>query len=251
MRTDALHRRVVTDLDEMMHAVGEFLPAKMPARYEGRSFNLSSFIRRMNGLTEPLGVFNERADDLEMPKHTVVVSGLWLPKAELPENGSRADVRLLWHVHPSSNRISLSKTQWDRRRFYFWQRLAHELIHRHQDAHRGTDREARTYSVRDTQRDIKMQQAYYGNYDELEAYAHDAALEFITWLPDMSFHQACDTVCALPDSHPVGAAWTEYLSAFDRTHPAAVAFKRKTKAWWDTMRAAPSIYERLELPRLL
>ena len=251
MRTDALHRRVVQDLKSVSERVGDILPPKMPKRHEGRSYNLSAFLRRMNERTESLGVFHERHDDIAMPEHTLVVSGLWLPKVELPENGSRADIRLLWHVHPNTKRILMSRNVWDRRRFYFWQRLAHELVHRHQDARREDDSEARTYAVRTEHRDRKSQQLYYGNYDELEAYAHDAAMEFITWMPDLSFGAAVRAVDALPHSYVVVPAWTDFLSAFDETHPATAAFKRKTKAWWDTMRATPAIYEQLRLPKLI
>lgn len=252
MRTATLHNRVVQDLDVVMKAVGDILPAKMPKRYEGRTFNLSSFIRSMNVRTEPLGVFHERHDDLEMPENSVVVSGLWLPQNELPENGSSADVRLLWHVHPATKRVSMTPTQWERRRFYFWERLSHELVHRHQDGKRvRTEREPFSYRVRSTERSRKEKQAYYGNYDELEAYAHDAALEFVIWFPDMSFKSAAALASSVPVGHPVGPTWTDYLGAFDKHHPAVRAFKAKTRSWWGTLRAAPEFYERLRLPKLL
>lgn len=249
MRIDALHRRVSQNIDEMMDAVGEVLPAKMPKRLEGASINLVSFIRRLNAVTEPFDIFNERSADREIPEGLVVVSGLWLPKDELPENGSSADIRLLWHTHPNTKRVQVTQMKWDRRRFYFWQRVAHELIHRHQSAHRSDASDPRTFRVNAEDRTLKELQAYYGNFDEIEAYAHDTAMEFCSWYPDAPFRDA--RVQAEQVGGPVEPTWTTFLDAFDGTHPAALVFKRKTRSWWDAMRQAPTAYDKLCLPRLV
>lgn len=249
MRTDALHRRVIRDCGDVMDAVGKVLPAKMPQRHEGHAINLAPFIQRLNTATEPLGIFNERKDDLEIPFGALVVSGLWLPQDELPENGSTADVRLLWHAHPTTQRIPMTQLKWNRRRFYFWLRVSHELVHRHQDARRDEDAGTRTYRVTADERDTKELQSYYANYDELEAYAHDTALEMVTWYPCATFHASI--VGAGQTQGAVESTWNVFLSAFEPSHPAVDAFKRKVRSWWDVMRQTPEFYSRLQLPRLV
>lgn len=238
-------------MSAMMQAVGEVLPVKMPKQYHEQKLNLIPFIRRMNTYTEPYKVFNELQTDASMPIGSVVASGLWLPKKELPENGSRADVRVIWHAHPKTRRVTLTPLKWDRRRFYYWQRIGHELVHRYQEAGRPPDAEARTYHVEAVSRNQKEQQSYYGNYDELEAYAHDAALEMMSWYGAYSFHEAQKWMENWGTAGAVVPTYNTYLAVFGSSHPAVHAFKRKCRAWWDIMQKSKDFYTSLELPRLV
>jgi len=237
-------------MDAMRHAVGEVLPARMPKKYHQQKLNLRPFIRRLNTVTEPFKVFNELQLDNAMPVGSVVASGLWLPKDDLPEDGSYADIRVIWHTHPKTRRVTLTPLKWDRRRFYYWQRIGHELVHRYQEASRPPDAEARTYRVAATARKEKEQQAYYGNYDELEAYAHDAALEMMLWYSAYSFHDAQKWMENWGLAGAVVPTYNTYLAVFDPSHPAVPAFKRKCHAWWDIMQKSKDFYAKLELPRL-
>ena len=99
MQLEALHRRVIMDARVIHEAVNTVFPAKMPKQYQGRAFNLSAFLRRLNATTESLGVVNDVVAEKGIPKNTVLMTAQWLPEDCLPVNGSSADVRLEWNIN--------------------------------------------------------------------------------------------------------------------------------------------------------
>lgn len=252
MRIHNLHRRVIRDMDMMLAPVNEILPLKMPACYETRKMNLGAFVKRLNTVTEQFNVVNEVLDDITIPKGSSAVSGIWYPEDLLPENGSDADIRIIWHPNPESHRIKITPTIWARRRYYFWERVAHELVHRYQDIDRGPDTTARTFKVRTADDDKAAEQKqYFGDYDELEAYAHDAALELMTWWPGTTLKQAIGLANQVDENSVVWATYQNYLSTFEVGHPARTHFRRKVKQWYHAMTQTEDFYTRLALPRLV
>ena len=252
MRIHTLHRRVIRDMEMMIDDVNTILPVRMPNRWETRSLNLGAFVKRLNTVTEPFNVINEILPDPSTPAGASVVSGVWYPADLLPANDSDADVRVIWHPHPGSYRIKMTPTTWARRRYYFWERLAHEFVHRYQDLERPDDTEARTFRVRtDDEKAANEQQTYYSDYDELEAYAHDAALEMLTWWPDLTFKQAIGKANKLDVDARVWSSYHNYLSSFEVGHPARPHFRRKAKQWYHAMQQTPDFYAKLELPKLV
>lgn len=249
MRVGTLHRKIVADVEALYSACGHLWPVVIPEHYT-RPFSLKVFVRRLNKLTEPLGVFNEIKLDWEMPPGEVQLAGLWLYKSNLPENGSSADLRLLWHVHPSTKKVQFSQVEWNRRRFRFWQMLMHELVHRYQGY-----RDTRVYSPRSQQRDIKEDQEYYGSVDEIEAHSHNAAMELFVWWGALSYKNAVTEAMSY-SGRILDPTYSKYDSVFCQTgrrplHPAMKHFERKVKAWYDVMVKYPEIYNALELPQLV
>jgi hypothetical protein len=253
MRVDVLHKRINEDARVMYDAVATVLPPQMPPRYAKHALTLSAFIARLNRVTEPLNVFNELIPDRTTEPGTVMNTGLWLPKSELPENESYADVRVLWHTHPTTKRVSLTPVEWQRRRFYFWEMYFHELVHRHQGASRlQTDYDPKVFRVHSTNRNEKEDQTYYGHYDEIEAHAHNAALEFVTWWPHHTYRDCVRNALGFT-GRIVIPTYIFYEATFLHApkHPALRTFKRKTKAWFNEMKRRPELYDLLELPRLV
>lgn len=250
MRIHNLHRRVIRDMDMMIESVNEVLPVKMPSKYASQKMNLGAFIKRLNTATEPFNVINEIEDDVTTTKGTTTSSALWYPTELLPVNGSEADIRILWHPHPDAHRIKITPAIWARRRYYFWERVAHELVHRYQDVDRP-EGSARRFKVRTALNDADAEQKQYlGDYDELEAYAHDAALEFVSWWPEASVRDACKLACAV-DLHPhVWSTYDHYMSTFEVGHPARTHFRRKVRQWHHAMLQSQEFYDKLSLPRL-
>jgi hypothetical protein len=250
MRVDTLHREMMTDVMAMHDAVARVLPVQMPKMYETRQMNVSGFLNRLNKVTEPLGLYHERKDDAEMEPVGMVTSGLWLAKSELPQNNSSADLRLLWHVHPTVSRIQWTGAMWNRRRYFFWQMFMHELVHRYQFVHMG-DRTPPTYRPRSDQRDTKEAREYYGNYDEIEAHSHSCAMELMTWWPGLSMRDAIHEAMTCT-SRMVTPTYCLYDQTFADTpkHPAVTHFKRKVKAWFELLQSQPDVYQMLGLPSL-
>ena len=258
MQLAALHRRVMMDTRVLHEAVNAVFPVKMPKRYRNRPFNLSAFLRQLNAVTEPLGVLNELVNERELPKGGVVMTAQWLPEDHLPVNGSSADVRLEWHVHPHGHRQSWTQNLWGKRRFYFWSYLMHELIHRHQDVCRGVSQGqeslARVYRARVENTVLKEEQTYLGDYDEIEAHAHDVALEMRAWYPDATYREALAQMKAEDPPRGVvtcqtASTYAVYTRAFRTTpkHPALPVFHRKIKTWWHLMSTQPDFYQSLHL----
>jgi hypothetical protein len=250
MRVDTLHREMMSDVMAMHDAVAHVLPVQMPKVYETRQMNLSSFINRLNKVTEPLGLFHERKDDAELEPAGFVTSGLWLAKGELPQNDSAADLRLLFHVNPDTTRIQWNGPMWTRRRYFWWQMYMHELVHRYQFVHKG-DRTPPTYRPRSDQRDTKEAQEYYGNYDEIEAHGHSCAMEFLLWWPSLSYTEITHEALTCT-SRMVTPTYCLYDQTFADTpkHPAVVHFKRKVRSWYDLLKKQPDVYQMLALPSL-
>lgn len=250
MRVDALHRRIVDDVCVLHSAVREHLPVQLPPQYQTRALSLRAFVDRLNSVTEKHGVFNEIETDLEVEPGQIVISGLWLDESELPENDSRADIRMLFHVHPDSKRFKLTAAEWQRRRFFWWQLVMHELIHRHQDTYRHT--KTRVFKAWTTQRNLKVEQEYYGDYDEIETHSHNAAVELYVWWPDLSMRDAIAQATHY-SGRLVVPTYNMYVAAFAETpaHPALRIFKRKLKAWYELIRKNNHIYHLLELPKLV
>lgn len=250
MRVDALHRRIIRDAKAMHETVGDNFPVLMPEQYLSRQMNLKRFLSRLNTATEDHGVFNEVKEDMEVLPGDLRITGLWLPKGDLPENDSYADIRVLWHVNPETKLFNLTKAEWARRYYYFWQITMHELTHRHQCAN-DPNRVPRTYKVRSTQRDLKEEQVYFGSYDEIEAHSHDAALELILWWGHLSFRDAVhEAMCY--NGRFITPTYCFYAATFCETpkHPAMKAFKQKLRQWYDWMQDHREFYDAIQLPNI-
>ena len=249
MRTDILHHRIVRDIEVMIDAIDDVLPVKMPLQYEKRTMNLGSFVKRLNGATEACNVFNEICVDETLQKSALVTSGFWYPEEDRIEDGNPADVRIFWHTHPDCHRISITSTIWHRRRYVFWERLMHELVHRHQMVFRQDDSLPKTFRSSSDNPKIKEEQDYYSNYDELEAYAHDAALEMLTWWKDLPYRQAMAASVGMRT--PIASTYESYTSQFEPGHLVRTHFKRKLQSWYKVMSLTPEFYDRLALPKLV
>ena len=250
LRVDALHRRLAHDVRVMYDAVSDAFPARMPKHFEQRSCNIRHFIDNLNEVCEPFNVFNEIKDDPNQAVGTIITSGIWIADSELPENGSEADARVLWHMNPATKRFQWTRYHWNRRRFYFWQLMMHELIHRHQPTS-NTGREPRVYRTDADTRELKEQQEYYGNYEEIETHAHDAALEFFVWWPDLTLRQCM--AAAWDVKAPTPPTFLLFMQAFLESpkHPAVAHFKRKLSAWFDMVHKNANFYSGLQLAKII
>lgn len=251
MLVQTLHRRIADDVSVMHDAARDILPKDMPAVYTDRQLTLVSFLKKLNRVTEPLGLYNEINRDKALEADDVLLAGLWIPEAQLPENESAADIRILWNVHPDTRRWTVTPSRWNRMRFRFWVFIMHELIHRYQDAYRPAKQHSKTFNVVSNQRNIKVDQEHLGDFDEIEAHAFESAVELHIFWPHLSFKEALDT--SLAYTGPIDQTSQHYFGVFYDApkHPAYRAFRRKLRAWYDDMTEHPEVYATLELPKLV
>lgn len=251
MRVDMLHRKLSRDISMLQPVMDTVFPVTLPEKYTSKPVSLKHFVAKLNSVSTEHQIFNEIQDDKEMEPGEFITSGLWLGDSELPSNESHADIRLIWHVHPDTKRIEWTVPRWNRRRFYWWQMLMHELIHRYQCIYRG-EKETKQFVPQTTQRSLKESQFYLGDYDEIEAHAHNAALEFVTWFPGVTYRE-CVRKALTYSGRKLTPTYLEYSTAFVDTprHPAMAVFKRKTKAWMDILLKNPQDYACLQLPGLV
>lgn len=248
MRVDALHRRVAADVRALHEPLSVLFPPRLPKVYETRDMNIRGFIRRLNTACEPRKVFNEIKDDKAAAISDIIIEGLWVSPPDLPQNGSAADVRLIWNLHPKLKRFTMTPYHWRRRRFYFYQLLMHELIHRHQNAlHPNDGRVYRPRGVDD--RDAQEKQKYLGTVDEIETHAHDTMVELVTWFPQLPYRKALSAL--LDVKGPTPSTYAMYTKTFSKDHPAFVHYKRKLDSWYDIVRKNLDFYESLELASLV
>jgi hypothetical protein len=252
MRIDALHRRVSDDVKVMHEPMLTVLPVQLPARYLTGSMSLRSLIERLNAVSHQFNVHNEIQHDTDVAPGEIAMTGLWLGADELPENDSSADIRVIWHVHQTTKKVVMTQAEWNRRRYYWWQMVMHELIHRHQDTYRTNEHRTKVFRPWSTQRDVKEDQAYFGDYDEIETHSHDAAVEFFVWWHELSLRDAQHEAASY-SGRIITPTYNRYLNAFidSPKHPALKTYLRKLKAWHDRIKKHPDIYHLLELPKLI
>ncbi len=250
MRVPTLHRKIVDDASAIHGVVDTVFPAKLPVQYEQTPVSIQRFVNRLNVVTEPLGLFSETLNDKEVSPGLIHNSGLWLPKCELPENDSAADLRVLWHLNPKTKRVTMTQHEWGRRRYMFWHMIFHELIHRHQDTYQARD--VLVYRTRTDRRDTKEAQAYFGRYDEIETHSHAAAMELFIWWGHLTLKQAMFEATTY-SGRAAEPTLQQYEIAFEDApgHPAMRTFKRKLRAWYEVIKSHPDLYLTLDLSNLV
>lgn len=249
MNIDVLHRRVLEDVGCIYPALQDILPAIMPRAYVQHKVNVSAFVKRLNRITQPLEIHNYVLRTERVPKETVKFTGLWLPESELPWKRSRADVRIEWNLHPTSNRLAFTYKSWRQFRFGYWGYLMHELVHRHQNIQQEIRnvRDTRSFRPESAVDSIREEQEYLGSYDEIEAYAHDVAVEMVLLSPSTSFTKALSVM--QQQSIECATSYNVFTQSFANVpeHPAMKVFMRKVHEWFDLVKSQQSFYCLLEL----
>lgn len=246
MKLDILHRRILIDARTAQTALQSVLPVRLPNEYRNRKINVSAFVARMNRITTALDIHNYTLVNPKAPQHRITFTGLWLPETELPWKNSSADVRIEWNIHPSSRRIEFTPKSWRRFRFGYWGYLMHELLHRHQ-IDRKESQDARSYRPEAAVQSIREEQEYLGNFDEIEAHAHDVAIEMMLLSPQVPFDVALRVMHDQPPHH--ATTYNVYTQTFagSPNHAATKVFKKKLKKWFTLVKREQDFYQSLQL----
>lgn len=208
--------------------------------------NVGALLHRMNEHTKPFGVWNSiehPSKGAKIEKGQVHFTGEWTPYCtRIP------DINIRWIMHPHGHRVSMTPHTWRKWYFNYWTFLMHELVHRYQDQQRTDTSTARVFRPSAEKSELRDNQAYLGDYDEIEAHAHDVALEMFAWLPDESYAAAMRTMRSNPPFQSI-ATYPIYQKAFADTpgHPAMIVFHRKIRAWHKSMLQHRDVYATMNL----
>lgn len=242
MQITPLHRRVLMDAEILHSRVRRVFPARLPTERRGQSMNLQSWLDRLNNVTEELGIVNLIADAPEAVPGTVRFCAEWSP------SGDDADIHISWIVHPRAHRLRPTPKLWRRWYFGFWMYTMHELVHRHQHNQRPHGHESRTFRPATEDATLREEQTYLGDYDEIEAHAHDIALEMLAWYPGMPFRIAMKSMRETARHFPY-ATYPIYSKAFASTpdHPALTVLHWKIRTWYNVMQHFLPTYKKMQL----
>jgi len=244
----------------MRETVEKVLLPKTQQRYIGKYMYIVPFLARLNVVTIPFKVINMLVEDtaVKTPDDLHLTAHYWPTRTTRVETYIETrprrpvDIHIEWHVHPQRHRCGITSSNWKQRHFYFWAYLMHELAHRHQFSGRSKDTAKIVFPPTETKdAEIRDQQSYLGNYDEIEAYAHDIALEMVVWFPTMQYREAFAQMMTI-DHELIGATYPVFAEAFVKVpeHPAMRALQKKIRKWYNIMDTRRDIYQTLQLEPL-
>jgi len=151
--------------------------------------------------------------------------------------------------------VTFTPLKWAYYIFMYWLYVMHELVHRHQNITRSTDASCRIYRPAAKESENRMlhdEQLYLGEYDEIEAHAHDIALELLALCPDLSFRDAMMKIRRSSHQSLTEQGMTTYpiyRQAFSgvRKHPVMPALHRKIKLWYRQLKQQRHAYDAMGL----
>ena len=248
MQLLALHKKITDDALIMREAVESVLSPGSQQRYGGQTMSITPFLNRLNEVTLPFKVINVLVEDTEVDASGLQLTAQWWPTRTKTRPRRYVDIHLEWHVHPQGHRCEVSTADRQRRHFYFWSYLMHELAHRHQNNHRPDAASSQKFIPTADDEDLWDQQVYLGDFDEIEAYAHDIALEMIIWFPTLRYREAFAQMKKF-NHELINATYPLFAFAFGETpkHPAMLLLRKKIQGWYRIMDTQRDIYRTLQL----
>ena len=249
MQLLTLHKKITDDALSMRKAVESVLTPMSQQRYRGQSMYLTPFLSRLNEVTTPFKVNNELVEDTTVDSTNLQLTAQWWPTRLKTRPRRRIDIHIEWHVHPQGRSCGVHTSDWQSRHFYFWSYLMHELAHRHQNNHRSEDVLSQKFiPTEGIGHDLWALQMYLGDFDEVEAYAHDVALEMVVWFPTLGYRAAFAQMKKF-QHELINASYPLFATAFDKTpkHPAMLLLRKKIQGWYRIMDTQRDIYQALQL----
>lgn len=256
MRVDFLHRRVMDDIRALSLDLRDVFPQQMPACYANRATNIGAFVKRMNAVTVNHRIWNQ-VSVVEQPEiyapGWLRFCGEWTPKEFRTKEHRDQDVIIHWLVHPTARRITFTPNKWAFWSFTYWVYVMHELVHRHQAPTRNKSISERVYrpAAKETENaPLHDEQKYLGSYDEIEAHAHDIALELLAIYPNLPFREAMRNM-RHTNFHSVSigglVTYPIYRHAFSDAphHPVMPILHRKIRTWYRQLKQHRDAYEEL------
>ena len=242
MNLSVLHQNITEQFANIRPAVdAAFLQTIKTVTKTKQAVNIKSFVKRLNiafRLTPELSGIRVRVKADKRFGSAHEHDGRFYPAlggyCYEPEHKTKlANIRVIVHVHPESNRLPLSAEAWKYFHFRFLKTLSHELVHRAQFAN-GRKQESgfvfRPHTDIHRGQFIFFDQSYLGDIDEVEAFARDCVEEWhyrkYQTLTTKSLRQEFGCDSKIPSIK-------FYADTFrgDKEHPAVRRFLRKIGQW--------------------
>ena len=206
-------------------------------------------LSRLNEVTTPFKLNNELVEDTTLDSTGLQLTAQWCPTRLKTRPRRRIDIHIEWHVHPRGHSYGVHTSDWQCRHFYFWSYVMHELAHRHQNNHRSGDACSQKFiPTANDDDELWDLQKYLGDFDEVEAYAHDIALEMVVWFPTLGYRAAFAQVKKFRHNL-VNGSYPLFAIAFVKApkHPAMLLLGKKIQEWYRIMDTQRDIYQALQL----
>lgn len=218
---------------------GVFDQVIVAVQARGGAVNVRSFLTRMNRALKgtKITVTKETTSRFGLPEDS---NGQYYPAMggycfEPPFFKDTARIKLILCIHPKTNRMPLSVEAWEFFRYRFLKCLSHELVHRAQFKNGRKLHNAlifRPHALPNLPKAVLQEQAYLGDMDEVEAYAHDCVEEWYYLNPT----QPLTTRAIKKEFRNNGGKIPSvqyYFEGFfgDERHPSVQRFFRKVKKW--------------------
>lgn len=252
MNLRILNQSITRNLEDLRPRINSvFAPIITQVSKAPRAINVATFLSNLNAVLvgTKVRVIKEVTDAFGTPQDTF---GRYYPAiggyCYEPNLNKTARIQLIVCIHPLINRLPLTVDAWKYFEYRFLKCLTHELVHRAQFEHGRKHGNALIFrphaSANLDQRTIN-EQAYLGDMDEVEAYAHDCAEEWYYMNPHTPLTMR-EIKREFRDKGGKLPAIQYYYQTFlgDETHPSVQRFFRKIKAWDDIIHPLS-----LELPK--
>ena len=163
-------------------------------------------IKMLQSCLSPFGVKVKKQYDANLDWQSIAVSGLFDSQIQ------RRNITLFLYFSWGSEWFRISEKNWKDLRFQLSQCVQHELIHRRQASYRQhLDNDyALYYDVKASNSLDKQTMDYLAEFDEIEAYAHDIAMEIREFYPRTNPYQVLRTI----NRRKRIWSWTYYQRSF-------------------------------------
>lgn len=147
-------------------------------KFSGRQ-RLSTIKNRLQSVLRPFGVKVIISQEAGFEPGDFCVSGFY------DYTRKRQSIELILHYHEKYNFFIWFESSWEQFRFLIAQVLQHELVHKSQYQYRDDNSRgvALYYDIKGTVKSNKEYMDYLSELDEIDAYAHDIAMEIKHYYP--------------------------------------------------------------------
>ena len=235
-----LHRYVTTQFSQIRTVIDETFASVIHRATRGSAINMTPLIRRLNTQLRPFAIRVvadvDRQVTITLPErkrwYPPIGAYCYQPKAKQP-----ARIRVTIGLHQSGFRLRLTPDVWYDIQHRLVLVIQHELVHRAQYAVNPTQRVLafRPHTEPNEDRYRYMEQQYFGDLAEIEAYARDCVEEWRYHTPDIPL-----TIGNLREQFATStenSALMHYRYVFGREtdHPAVARLFTKVLQWASLM----------------
>ena len=191
----------------------------------GKTLSYADVSKALNGILRPLGASIRvvRCSTLNTARDIFDFSGYFDIQKK------RNKIRITLHVPKNRDSITITKSAYNRLRFHFSQVVQHEFIHLSQFSFRPeqAERKIKVYHSHKLSKQQVDEIEYLREWCEIEAYAHDIAMEINYFYPNRKPHAVINRI----DNFTKLYSYKKYKEAFKSTEWNRLRTSLLRKCW--------------------